>query len=67
VGLTLIDRLIDGFARRKDRPGASASAHRLKYALREHIEKDRDSLRPFVWTAATGDIRGAYGRRAIQQ
>ena len=31
AGLTLMDRLIDGFSRRKDRPGASASAHRLKY------------------------------------
>ena len=67
VGQTLIDRLIEGFSRRKDRPGASASAHRLKYALREHIRRDRDSIRPFVWTAASGDIRGAYGRRAIQQ
>lgn len=67
VGLTLIDRLIEGFSRRKDRPGASASAHRLKYALREHLLRDLDSLRPFVWTAASGDIRGAYGRRAIQQ
>ena len=67
VGQTLIDRLIDGFARRKDRPGASASAHRLKYALRQHIRVDAGSLRAFVWTAASGDIRGAYGRRAIQQ
>jgi hypothetical protein len=67
VGLTLIDRLIEGFSRRKNRPGASASAHRLKYALREHIRRDRESLRPFVWTAAMGDIRGAHGRRAIQQ
>ena len=66
VGLTLMDRLIDGFSRRKDRPGASASAHRLKYALREHLRRNRDPLAPFVWTATSGEIRGAYGRRDIQ-
>ncbi|MCI4356132.1 MAG: helix-turn-helix domain-containing protein [Thermoplasmata archaeon] len=63
VGLTLMDRLIDGFSRRKDRPGASASAHRLKYALREHIRRNRDPLATFVWTATSGEIRGAHGRR----
>lgn len=66
VGLTLIDGLIDAFSRRKDRPGASESAHRLKYALREHARQPDDSARPFVWTATSGEIRGAYGRRAIQ-
>lgn len=66
VGSTLMDRLIDGFSRRKDRPGASASAHRLKYALREHLRRQGDVLAPFVWTAASGEIRGAYGRREIK-
>ncbi|MCI4362303.1 MAG: helix-turn-helix domain-containing protein [Thermoplasmata archaeon] len=63
VGLTLMDRLIDGFSRRKDRPGASASAHRLKYALRDHLRRNRDPLATFVWTATSGEIRGAHGRR----
>jgi transcriptional regulator with XRE-family HTH domain len=64
-GFTVIDRLIDGFSRRRDRPGASASAHRLKYALQDHLQRDRDPLAAFVWTAASGEIRGAYGRRDL--
>lgn len=63
VGLTLMDRLIDGFSRRKDRPGASASAHRLKYALRDHLRRNKDPLATFVWTATSGEIRGAYELR----
>lgn len=66
-GVGVFDRLIDGFSHRKDRPGASASALRLHDALQDHIRRDTDAGRPFVWTAASGDIRGAYGRRAIQQ
>jgi len=65
AGLTLMDRLIDGFSRRKDRPGASASAHRLKYALRDHLRRNRDPLATFVWTATSGEIRGAYDRTGI--
>ncbi|HYK94036.1 MAG TPA: helix-turn-helix domain-containing protein [Thermoplasmata archaeon] len=66
VGMSLIDGLIDAFSRRRDRPGASESAHRLKYALREHVRQPEESDRAFVWTATSGEIRGAYGRRAIQ-
>ena len=66
VGLTLIDRLIEGFSRRKDRPGASASAHRLKYAIREYLLSHRASLQPFVWTATSEEIRGPYGRITIR-
>ncbi|MCI4335658.1 MAG: hypothetical protein L3K17_00460 [Thermoplasmata archaeon] len=65
-GFTLMDRLIEGFARRKDRPGATASAHRLKYALREHLRRDRDPSVPFAWTAASCEVRGAYGRREFK-
>lgn len=65
VGLTLMDRLIDGFSRRKDRPGASASAHRLKYALRDHLRRNRDPLAAFVWTATSGEIRGVYEQRYL--
>lgn len=61
-GAGMIDRLVDGFAERRDRPGASESAHRLKYALREHLRQRRPGV-PFVWTAASWEIRGAYGRK----
>ncbi len=64
-GLSLMDRLIDGFSRRKDRPGVSPGAYRLKNALREQRRRQRDPLAPFVWTAASGEIRGAFGRRDI--
>ena len=63
--LNLIDRLIDGFSRRRDRPGTSASAHRLKYAIQEHLASYRSSLRSFIWTATSDEIRGAYGRMTI--
>jgi transposase-like protein len=66
AGLTLMDRLIEGFSRRKDRPGVSPGAHRLKNALREHLRRNRDPLATFVWTAASGEIRGAFGRRDIK-
>ena len=61
----IIDGLIDGFSRRQDRPGASASAHRLKNALREHARQSEASPRPFVWTATSGEIRGTVGRRPV--
>lgn len=65
VGAGFIDRLIDRFSSRRDRPGASPSAHRLKYALRSHLARDRDLKHPFVWTATAEEVRGAYGRPAI--
>ena len=61
-GTSLMDRLIEGFAQRRDRSGVSASAHRLKYALRDHMRRTREPLAPFVWTAASGEIRGAERR-----
>lgn len=67
AGLSLIDRLVDGFSRRKDRPGTSASANRLRDALREHLRHDQGSGRPFVWTASSGDVRGGHGRWSIQR
>jgi hypothetical protein len=65
MGLTLMDRLIEGFSRRKDRPGASASAHRLKYALRDHLRRNRDPFATFVWTATSGEIRGGTQRAGL--
>ncbi|HTT34876.1 MAG TPA: helix-turn-helix domain-containing protein [Thermoplasmata archaeon] len=65
AGAGFIDRLIDRFSKRRDRPGASPSAHRLKYALRGHLSRDRELLRPFVWTATAEEVRGAYGRQTI--
>ena len=67
TGLSLIDRLVEGFSRRKDRPGTSASANRLRDALREHLKRDQGSGRPFVWTASSGDIRGGHGRWSIKR
>lgn len=61
-GTSLMDRLIDGFSQRRDRSGVSASAHRLKYALKDHMRRQREPLTTFVWTATSGEIRGAEGR-----
>ncbi|HEV2318075.1 MAG TPA: helix-turn-helix domain-containing protein [Thermoplasmata archaeon] len=61
-GLTLIDRLLDGFSRRRDRRGSTPSALRLKEALRAHLKSFRAGIDPFVWTAAAREIRGFDGR-----
>lgn len=58
-GDSLIDRLIEGFSQRRDRSGVSASAHRLKYALRDHLRRRREPLGTFVWTVSSGEFRGA--------
>jgi transposase len=64
IGLTLIDRLIGEFSRRRTRQGGLASAQRLRLAIRER-QGGRTTGRAFVWTATAPDIRGAAGRPAI--
>lgn len=57
VGLTLIDRLVAEFSRRKVRPEESPSAQRLRHAVREHFRESPAAARPFVWTATAEDVQ----------
>jgi Homeodomain-like domain len=66
TGLTLIDRLVVEFSRRRSRPGETASALRLRHAIREHLRESRGVPRPFVWTTATQDVRSASRRSPIR-
>ncbi len=62
VGRDFFDDLVGGFSKRRARPGAPSSPHRLQNALREHFRTVRGSPRPFVWTATAEEIRGLLPR-----
>lgn len=62
AGLTLIDRLVAEFSRRRVPPGESPSAQRLRHAIREHFRASRGLPRPFIWTTTAEDIRNPLGR-----
>ena len=57
-GHDFFDNLIEGFSRKRTRPGALSNPHRLQNALREHFRGTRGSPKPFVWTATADEIRG---------
>ncbi len=62
AGLTLIDRLVVGFSRRRARTGESPSAQRLRQALRDHLKAAHGVPSPFVWTSTAQDVRSMYRR-----
>ncbi|HTS32970.1 MAG TPA: helix-turn-helix domain-containing protein [Thermoplasmata archaeon] len=65
AGLTLVDRLVSEFSRRRVRPGESPSAQRLRHAIREHFRRGRGVPGPFVWTTSGEDIRTPSPRPGI--
>jgi transposase len=64
-GLSLIDRLVVDFSRRRTRSAESPSAQRLRLALRQHLRLGGGLAEPFVWTTVAEDPRERRHRAAL--